>query len=67
MASASVAWLYSGVDAGSEGAVQTNSKARKAGKVDNEIKKKAKKRRQGQRRVSVTLGVRRSEVSALQG
>lgn len=65
MASASVAWLYAGVDTGSEGAFQTNSKARKALEMDNETKKKAKKRQQGQRRVSVTLGVRRREIAAL--
>lgn len=39
MAPASVAWLYSGVDAGSEGAVQTTSKARKTGEMDNETEK----------------------------
>lgn len=48
MASASVVWLlYAGVDTGSEGALQTNSKARKAWEMDNETKKKGKEKAAG--------------------
>lgn len=53
---------------GARGLCRRTAKVWRARKMDNETKKKmAKKRQQGQGRVSVTLGVRRREISALQG